>query len=324
MYSIYNLSMQLSDFETPLSQNGQGPVEPTPVQGRPIRMPKAPQPTQDPGLSNNNMPPLDLTNSMKPVKKKKIGFLMSVILGFIVTALLGGGYWYIKSQESAQNPVIPNPNSNEPTTKVTEIMNPLTGKMFPETAANWFEDRPFGVMMNNHVDARPQSGLIYADIVYEVVAEGGITRFLTFFYSNTPEKIGPVRSTREYYLVLVKELGDAMIMHIGWSPQALEAIETWPVRSLGRGGAEFWRDTSLNVATEHTAYVNGKDLLQLAMDLGWGGTREFQVWQFKDTKNYAEAKDAWNISIDFWYKGDYSAVWKYDPDKNTYLRYMGY
>src|SRR3989304_3427692 len=139
MYSIYNLSMQLSDFETPLSQNGQGPVEPTPVQGRPIRMSRAPQPTQDPGLSNNNMPPVDLTNSMKPGKKKKIGFVLSIILGFILAGALGGGYWYLKSQESSKTPVVPNPNSSEPAVKVTEIMNPLTGKMFPETAASWFE-----------------------------------------------------------------------------------------------------------------------------------------------------------------------------------------
>ena len=206
------------------------------------------------------------------------------------------------------------------------VQNPLTGEMVSgKSAEAWKDIRPLAVMVNNHTDARPQSGLIYADFVYEIVAEGGITRLLPFYLSNIPEKIGPVRSTREYYLVLVKELGDAMLMHIGWSPQALEAIETWPVRSLGRGGGQFWRDTSLNVATEHTAYVNGKDLLQVAVNLGWGGTREFRLWEFKEDKTgYDSAPAATNVSIDFWSKGDYSAVFKYDAVTNSYLRYLGY
>jgi hypothetical protein len=179
-------------------------------------------------------------------------------------------------------------------------------------------------MINNHPDARPQSGLIKADITYEIVAEGGITRFLAFFLTNTPEKIGPVRSTREYYLVLVKELGDAMLMHIGWSPQALEAIETWPVRSLGRGGGTFWRDNPNNVAIEHTAYVNGVDLRKRGDELGWEGTRTLTSWKFKDSKDKYTSADATDITVDFWYKGDFTVNWKYDSFTNTYARYMGY
>ena len=207
-----------------------------------------------------------------------------------------------------------------------KIQNPLNGVLYTEAESKPFIDqRPLAVMVNNHVDARPQSGLINADLVYEVVAEGGITRFLAFFLSKTPEKIGPVRSTREYYLVLVKELGDAMLMHIGWSPQALLAIETWPVRSLGRGGGQFWRDTSLNVATEHTAYSNGVELRKVGDALGWLGKRDFDAWQFKDDKkDYDNAPEVNDISIDFWNKGDYSAIWKYDQKTNGYLRFMGY
>lgn len=207
-----------------------------------------------------------------------------------------------------------------------QVMNPLTGELFSESeSASWKDIRPLGVMVNNYVDARPQSGLIYADLVYEIVAEGGITRFLAFYNATIPEKIGPVRSAREYYLVLVKELGDAMIMHIGWSPQALTAIETWPVRSLGRGGGTFWRDNPRNVAIEHTAYVNGVDLLETAAILGWEGIREFDVYKFKDdSKGYSGAATSSNVSIDFWYQGDYSAIWAYDAATNSYLRSMGY
>lgn len=207
-----------------------------------------------------------------------------------------------------------------------KVADPLTGVEYPKKEAeSWINARPLAVMVNNHVDARPQSGLIYADLVYEVVAEGGITRFLAFYLSETPEKIGPVRSTREYYLVLVKELGDAMIMHIGWSPQALEAIETWPVRSLGRGGGTFWRENPRNVAVEHTAYTDGRELRTIADNLGWDGTRDFITWAFKDEPGqYESMPDVSSVSIDFWYEGDYSAIFEHDPDTNTYLRSMGY
>lgn len=207
--------------------------------------------------------------------------------------------------------------------EVRKVPNPITGELYPENAIPpWITNRPLGVMVNNHPDARPQSALGSADLVYEMVAEGGITRFLAFYLTNTPEKIGPVRSIREYYLMIVKELGDAMIMHIGYSPQALAAIDSWPARSLFRGGATFWRDTSRDVATEHTAYVNGVDLRKLGDSLGWEGTRTLTSWKFKnDTPTPTNGR---NITIDFWYKGDFSAIWKYDPQTNTYLRFMGY
>ena len=215
------------------------------------------------------------------------------------------------------------------------VENPLTGEQYPGSQVAWIEDRPLAVMVNNYIDARPQSGLIYADIVYEIVAEGGITRFIPFYLSETPEKIGPVRSARDYYLVLVKELGDAMIMHIGWSPQALQAIETWPVRSLGRGGGSFWRENPRGVASEHTAYVNGEELRELGDELGWQGSREFTSWKFKEDSpvlSLIEEEDPCEIasayctplSIDFWYEGDYSGIFKYDPDTNSYLRFTGY
>ncbi|KKU30968.1 MAG: hypothetical protein UX44_C0009G0008 [candidate division WWE3 bacterium GW2011_GWA1_46_21] len=206
------------------------------------------------------------------------------------------------------------------------VVNPLTGELYSkDEAREWINVRPLAVMINNHTDARPQAGLVYVDVVYEIVAEGGITRFLAFFHSKIPEKIGPIRSVREYYLVLVKELGDAMLMHIGWSPQALEAIETWPVRSLGRGGAVFWRENPRNVATEHTAYSNGKDLLQRGLELGWDGVEEIDPWAFKDDHTaYESAAAASSVSVDFWYKGDYSAIWEYDPVTNSYKRFLGY
>lgn len=267
----------------------------------------------------------------------KFGFLKNkqlriLLVGLFFVGMVTVGFLYYKNSGLKNGREFLSPfdklsKSGKPGNGVLkDVQNPITGVLYTkEESASWIDIRPLGVMVNNHVDARPQSGLDETDIVYEIVAEGGITRFLAFFLTNTPIKIGPVRSTREYYLVIVKELGDAMLMHIGWSPQALIAIESWPVRSLGRGGGTFWRDTSRNVATEHTAYTNGVDLRKKGEELGWTGKKEFDSWKFKnDKEGYTDAPVAMEISIDFWSRGDYSAFWEYDPSTNTYLRYMGY
>ncbi|NMB69604.1 DUF3048 domain-containing protein [candidate division WWE3 bacterium] len=256
------------------------------------------------------------------------------VLGVVVALLIIGIVSFVLFRSDKYKILSPYINKVKDVVEAPKIMNPLTGELFSEEeAAAWSNNRPLAVMVNNHLDARPQSGLVDADLIYEIVAEGGITRYLAFFLSKEPDKIGPVRSTREYYLVLVKELGDAMLMHIGWSPQALEAIETWPVRSLGRGGAAFWRDQARidsGIAIEHTAYVKGSDLRTLGNDLGWEGTRETKTWTFKDdgpidtTQQCLVGECGKYITIDFWYKGDYTGMFTYDRATNTYLRYTGY
>lgn len=257
-------------------------------------------------------------------------FLIIVLLGVLAAFLIFVLTLNLRKNSDGSITLLSPLARTTESTEVAELLkvpNPITGELYSEkNVPPWITNRPLAVMINNHQDARPQSGLIDADLVYEMVAEGGITRYLGFFLSKTPEKIGPVRSIREYYLVLVKEMGDAEVMHIGYSPQALAAIESWPVRSLVRGGASFWRDNPNNVATEHTAYVNGVDLRKLGDNLGWGGIHEeFTSWQFKDNPNlYSTAKPATTITIDFWSKGDFSAIWKYDEATKYYLRFLGY
>ena len=72
----------------------------------------------------------------------------------------------------------------------------LSGQEISDTVLN---SRPFAIMIENSPDARPQSGIINADVLFEVVDEGGVTRFVSVFSSKNPDLIGPVRSTRPYY-----------------------------------------------------------------------------------------------------------------------------
>ncbi|GAA0598729.1 DUF3048 domain-containing protein [Virgibacillus siamensis] len=86
---------------------------------------------------------------------------------------------------------------------------PLTGIRADENA----NARIVGVMVNNHTNARPQTGLSKADIVFEVLAEGYITRFLALYQSEKPEVIGPVRSAREYYFELADGYNAIYVYH---------------------------------------------------------------------------------------------------------------
>jgi len=264
--------------------------------------------------------------------------VIAVIFGVAVALSIMWVVFPSKSKRTILNPFSKLINTKDNKT----VENPLTGVMYSEEeAAKWKNIRPIGAMVNNYVEARPQSGLVDADVVYEMVAEGGITRYIAFFLTNSPLKIGPIRSIREYHLILVKEIGDAMLMHIGWSPQALVAIESWPVRSLNRLGLncenilanptdyECWRDKARvdgDIAWEHTAYANIVELRKKGEVAGWQGTtEEFRSWKFSDDPlKYVTFGSANEISIDFWYKGDYSAIFKYDSAYNSYLRFLGY
>ena len=262
-----------------------------------------------------------------------VGLVMAGLTLFL-TQMKGKDLW--KNRASIFGQIGKDRADTKPQEVVRPIQNPLTGVMYTEEEAkDWKDLRPLGVMINNHPDARPQAGLIDADLTYEVVAEGGITRFLAFYQSTLPNKVGPVRSTREYYLVLAKETGDAMLMHYGYSPQAGVDIDAWPVRSLQKGGIEeaycsgcIWRDQErvAQVAWEHTLFANATKLVQRGLELGWQGkSPNFYTWQFKDdAASYAHTPKADKISYDFWYVGDFSAIWQYNASTNSYLRWMGF
>jgi hypothetical protein len=137
-----------------------------------------------------------------------------------------------------------------------KIVYPLTGL---EVEDGELSQRPVAVMINNHPNARPQSGLHKADVVYEVLSEGKITRFLAIFQSELPDVIGPVRSAREYYVDLSKGYNALYISH-GWSPTAkekLEAGEADYLNGLFYDGTLFWREDHRKAP--HNSYISNEN-----------------------------------------------------------------
>jgi hypothetical protein len=130
-------------------------------------------------------------------------------------------------------------------------------------------DRPIAVMFNNLRAALPQLGVSRADIIYEVPAEGGITRMLGVFQNmEGVGNLGSIRSTRPYYLELA--LGhDALLVHAGGSPEAYQNIKSWGVNNMDgvNGGSDariFWRDEARrkNAGYEHSLLTSSEKVLE--------------------------------------------------------------
>ena len=104
--------------------------------------------------------------------------------------------------------------------------------------------RPFAAVINNSARALPQSGIASADIVYEVLAEGDVTRLVGIFQSYVPEKLGPMRSARDYFIDFAFN-HDAVFLHHGASPGGYSRIWTLGATNLdgmALEGSVFWRD----------------------------------------------------------------------------------
>lgn len=154
---------------------------------------------------------------------------------------------------------IESPKDEQPVEQTTEFTAPLTGMPLEEASNR----RPLAVMVNNAPAARPQSGLSQADIVYEVLAEGGITRLIGIFQSQTDiEKIGPIRSIRPYLIDIGESYGGVLV-HAGGSPEAYSIIKKQGKQDLdeiGSAGAYFWRDKDRKAP--HNLYSSDEKLRQ--------------------------------------------------------------
>jgi len=154
-----------------------------------------------------------MQNNLKKIITLFSLYLISVGLSWIVFA-------YLKAPPSKIQSQIPkNGRDIDPNLPKTEVC-PLNGKKFSKPEREiWETRRPLAAIIENHIEARPQSGISYADIVYEAVAEGGITRFLAIFYcgpSSKDVRIAPIRSARVYFVNLASEYGkNPLFLHSG-------------------------------------------------------------------------------------------------------------
>lgn len=222
---------------------------------------------------------------------------------------------------------------------------PLNGQLYSQQQEAWWQKhRPLGIMIENHQEARPQSGISFADVVYESVAEGGITRFLAVFYCNDAPEVGPVRSARTYFVDFVSEYADyPLYAHVGGAnasgpADALGQIDSYgwtgynDLNQFSIGFPTYWRDYDRlghTVATEHTMYstttklwdVGASRKLTNVDENGNSWDKKFVKYSFKED---ASAKGAVkSIHIPFWDDDNYAVDWTYDSKANLFKRNNG-
>lgn len=196
----------------------------------------------------------------------------------LVAAVLGGSAAFALTWPQPAPPIVV--HAAPPPPKPDPIYSPLSGLAVTAKQAKL---PVTGVMIENSLPARPQSGLSRAGVVYEAIAEAGITRFLALFQENQPSNIGPVRSARPYFVRWDLGYG-APYAHVGGSPEALADIKNWGVKDLDQFSAAGYYHRTSNRAAPHNMYTSMKKLRQLEKSRGWAKPSHFTGFARQDGK----------------------------------------
>lgn len=202
--------------------------------------------------------------------------------------------------------------------------NLLMGDVAPPTSdvekKSPFTQRPFAIIVENAPAARPQSGLSQADIVYEIMAEGGITRFLAIFQSEDAEKIGPLRSARPYFVMKAAE-HNAVLVHCGGSVEAYTYLQQLALDHIDemKNFRAFWRSKDRN--PPHNLYTSLTSLKEESNRLGYSKPALATYFPVSgNIKNITNETFPSARKIEIHYTGSYQVAFEYDPSKNIYLR----
>jgi hypothetical protein len=195
----------------------------------------------------------------------------------------------------------------------------------PSFARGTLAKRSYAVMIDNHPQAYPQNGLDHALVVFEALAEFGITRFMAIYAPGVgPDApaIGPVRSARLYYVQWAMGFG-SLYAHAGGSPQGLALAQSTNkivnLDALHRGGGAYFGRSKKRFAP-HNLFTSSADLAKAADKLEVAEFNQPEVgFLFKPDAPEAERAAAQSLTYFFLYKQD-SAGWTYEPTTNSYLR----
>ncbi|KFL43075.1 hypothetical protein CH76_08715 [Lysinibacillus sp. BF-4] len=235
---------------------------------------------------------------------------LAAVLGLSIALLAGCG-----SQEEKNR--IPPPIKKVETTAASTYA-PFSGEAVEEKPTL----RPIIVTVNNHPDARPQSGLNAADIIYEMVAEGNTTRLLALFESEMPKQVGPVRSARAYFVDLAKGYNAFYIAH-GFSPEAKQMLRdnvVDNVNGMDHDGTLFHR--SYDRVAPHNSYITEDNIKKAAAINGADLTYDGRTYHefYKPKEKALEGTPAMNVSINFGGGIPFNSSYSYDETRGSYIR----
>lgn len=244
-------------------------------------------------------------------KKKKTTLIIVIFL--VILMLVGGVYYFLIRNNKKMD--VPRKKTTTTTVKTVKIVNENS------------KSRPFAIMINNLGTARPlQSGLQDAYIIYEIIVEGGLTRYMALFVDQNTERIGSIRSARHYFLDYALE-NDAIYVHHGQSPEAQSDFSKLSVdRVVVNESSTGWRDKALTkqgYAYEHTLFTSIEKLKngvgKIRSERNKNYLLNYNIDEI-DLSTMTDAKVANNISIK--YSSTITSSYTYDSTNKYYNRFV--
>ena len=211
------------------------------------------------------------------------------------------------------------PPTTEPTEPPVVDTNPLTGEALEEITDN----RPLAIMINNLNKAVPQCGISKADMLYEIIAEGSVTRFMAIFYDlSDVGVIGPVRSVRPYFFRVAQHYG-AILSSAGGSDEAIDLVGDmgWDyLNGIAGAGNYFYRDEwrRTNRGYEHSLMTTGENLLKAIEKKGITDTMEDVDYGFNFTAEPMTTGETANQITIWFYKNGKKTIMNYDAESGLY------
>ncbi|WP_051314905.1 DUF3048 domain-containing protein [Alteribacter aurantiacus] len=259
------------------------------------------------------------------ISRKKQGLLCGVIACLLVTAACtkneATGTELDEANDTAiEDTVVDSKELNEPDEESEEVAPAHTA---PLTGLATYEElwhTAFGVMIENSTQARPQSGLDQADVVYEVLSEATITRFLAFYHSQEAERIGPVRSARDYFVHLNKGY-NGIYVSAGGSPDGLALAESDYVQfisGLAYDGRFFTRASDRSAP--HNMYTSVQDLKAAAAHIGHDMNLSPPTLPRLDHKREGESAESFEVKYG---SANNNVQYLYDAELGGYRRSNG-
>ena len=242
---------------------------------------------------------------------KRKGKKIVIILILLLIILTAGGILYFKYIKNTEN-------SNNP---ISALLEEIKEEPKEEIKIYNGNDRSIAVMIDNVGGARPQAGLNDAYMVYEIIVEGEQTRLMALFKGKDLSKVGPIRSSRHYFLDYALE-NDAIYVHYGWSPKAKSDISSLKVNNINgifESTKSFWRVK--DKLAPHNAVTSTKKILEIAKRKKYTRTSSKESVLNYTTKevNLEDGTIATNIKLP--YSRFYSVTYKYNEETKTYTRY---
>lgn len=272
------------------------------------------------------IPPRNNNTPSKPPKKRwwqrlKEWFLdlskkQKAFVVIVVLALLGGLGYGAYALFSNDPPPTQKTSKKKAAPQPKTVPSNLTGlPVAPE-----LNKKPVtGVMIENSVDARPQAGLSDAGIVFEAIAEGGITRFLALYQDTDATSVGPIRSIRPYYIDW--GLGfDAAFAHVGGSPEALQRLKNEGIKDLDESQHTKYFQRVSNRYAPHNVFTPTQKLAELEKIKNYGESSYTPLVRKKEAPSAQPNAQTINLNIS---SQKFNVQYGYDMNSNSYTRSMG-